>query len=156
MEADLVTAFNLFYNEQKILAQAHRLYQSKYGQGQVIDLLSDSRNPLYYLGIECKSCDFSKGQGTLNFKSRFSEGQIEKEHKFCLRTGRKGLLAVEIRLGAGKSKKMYFAPLKEVYDSWLKGIKSLKLKEIMLYPYLKREKGKYIVTEYFFEELEEI
>jgi len=156
MEAAISAALNLFFNNNKIFAESYRLYQSKYGQGQNVDIVCDSRNEMYYLGIECKSCDFSKGQGTLNFKSRFSEGQIEKEYRFCLRTGRKGLVAVEIRLGAGKPKKIYFIPLREIYNAWIKGKKSLKLKEIMLYPCLKREKGKYIVNETFFEELEKI
>jgi hypothetical protein len=156
MESSLVLALNSFFSEHKIYAESYRLYQSKYGFGQNIDLVCDSLDRIYYLGIECKSCDFSKGQGTLNFKSRFSDGQIEKEHRFCLKTGRKGFVAVEIRLGAGKPKKMYFVPLKEIYDAWSKGKKSLKLKEIMLYPYLKREKGKYIITESFFKELEEV
>jgi penicillin-binding protein-related factor A (putative recombinase) len=119
-----------------------------------VDIVCDSLLKEYYLGIECKSCDFSKGQGTLNFKSRFSEGQIEKEYRFCIKTGRTGLLAVEVRLGAGKPKKTYFIPLKDVYKAWkTEGRKSLKLKEIQEYPKLDREKGKYVFTENFFKNL---
>jgi hypothetical protein len=103
--------------------------------------------------IEAKSMDASK-YNTFNFKSRFDENrdgfQLEREYAFCQLTGRKGFLALETRNGAGKSRNCYLIPLSEVYEHWRSGEKSLKMNNIVNYPKLKREKGKYIIANNLF------
>jgi hypothetical protein len=140
--------------QQNIKAFAFRQYQTKFGLGQVADILCDSLNRKFYSMIEAKSMDTSTGVKTFNFKSRFDESkegfQLERENAFCELTGRKGILALELRNGAGKTRDCYFIPLSEVYNLWKSGEKSLKMKDIINYPKLKREKGKYIIEDLIF------
>ena len=153
MENEIVKSFNLYYKNNNIKALAHRLYQSRFSRGQFCDFLSDSIDSKYYFAAECKSIDFTKYK-SLNFKSRFSEAngihQLEREHFFMEQTGRKGYLIVECRMGPGKPKECYFINMNFVYNIWKSGEKSLKRKDIIKYPKLKREKGIYIIDEKIF------
>ena len=153
-ENEIVNALNFFYIKNNISAEAFRLFQAEYSKGQKCDILSDSRNPRYYLAIECKSINSAKYK-TFNFKSRSSQtedgiSQFEKEFKFAQRTGRNGLLLIECRMGGGHAKLCYFIPMKDVCDALSDGKKSFKLKEIQSYPSLSREKGRYIVEDEIF------
>jgi hypothetical protein len=154
MEANLVRSLNSFFMEQKIKAFAFRQYQVKFGLGQVADILCDSLDKRFYSMIEAKSMDTSTGVKTFNFKSRFDESkegfQLARENAFCELTGRKGILALELRNGVGKSRDCYFIPLCEVYDLWKSGEKSLKMKDIISYPKLKRKKSLYVVDDEIF------
>ena len=154
MEANLVNSLNSFFIKENIKAFAYRQYQSKFGRGQVADILCDSLDKRFYFMIEAKSMNTSKGVKTFNFKARFDESkegfQLERENAFCDLTGRKGFLVLELRNGAGKSRDCYFIPLDKVYSLWKSGEKSLKMKDIINYKKLKREKGKYIIDEKIF------
>ena len=152
MESALVNSLNSYFKANEILAFAYRQYQSKYGRGQVIDILVDSLDRRFYLAIEAKSMDAAKN-GTFNFKSRFDTSkdgfQLEREIAFCNLTGRTGILALELRNGAGKERSCYFIPLEDVYNKWKSGEKSLKLNEIYnnsSYKKLERKKGRYVYS----------
>lgn len=148
MENEIVKALNTYYKTNNIKALSYRLYQSQYSKGQWCDILSDSLDPKHFLAIECKSIDYTKYK-TLNFKSRFSEAegfhQLEREHFFTEQTGRKGLLIIECRMGPGKPREAFVVDMIHVYNLWKSGEKSLK--NITSYNKLKREKGRYVISE---------
>lgn len=151
MESALVNCFNSYFQKNNIMAFAYRQYQSKYGRGQVVDILVDSLDKNFYLAIEAKSMDATKN-GTFNFKSRFDTSkdgfQLEREIAFCKLTGRTGILALELRLGAGKSRECYMIPLIDVYNFWKSGEKSLKVTKVTeKYKKLERKNGKYYYWE---------
>ena len=95
----LAAALNSFFEREGVQAIAYRLKQSRFAS-QLVDILVDSRNPEYYLAIECKSLDARKTK-SLYFKQHFSSAagnhQLERETEFIIRSGRKGILAVELR-----------------------------------------------------------
>ena len=101
----LVNALNSFFEKDGIAAIAYRLKQSRFS-GQFMDILVDSKIPEYYLAIECKSLDARKTK-SLYFKQHFSLAagahQMTRETDFITRSGRQGILAVELRYGAGKA-----------------------------------------------------
>jgi hypothetical protein len=153
-ENDIVNALNFYYNKNKIKALAYRLFQAEYSKGQNCDVVSDSGKKKYYLAIECKTINANKYK-TFNFRSRTSQSesgihQFQKELIFSERTGRKGLLLIELRNGAGKPKLCYFIPMKDAYEAWKSGKKSFSLKEIQSYPSIGRKKGNYIIEDYIF------
>ena len=102
----LVSALNSFFEKDGIAAIAYRLKQSRFS-GQFMDILVDSKIPEYYLAIECKSLDARKTK-SLYFKQHFSLAagahQMKRETDFITRSGRQGILAVELRYGAGKAR----------------------------------------------------
>jgi hypothetical protein len=154
-ENEIVNALNFFYIKNQIKAQAYRLYQAEFSPGQHCDIVSDSANSKYYLALECKTMNSSKYK-TFNFKSRTSQTddgihQFEREFKFAERTGRRGFLLIELRMGAGKPKMCYFIPMKDAFETRQSGKKSYKLSEIQSYPSLSREKGKYVVEDSIFD-----
>ena len=149
LESALVNSLNSYYSNNKIKAVAYRLYQAQYSRGQNVDIVSDSLNKKYYLAIEAKSMNATKA-GTFNFKSRFDYTgggfQLQREILFCRKTGRTGILALELRLGMGKSRECYFIPLEFAYKEWKNGEKSIKLDYITdNFPKINREGGKYIL-----------
>jgi hypothetical protein len=153
-ENDIVNALNNYYNKNKIKALAYRLYQAEYSPGQNCDIISDSGIKKYYLAVECKTMNANKYK-TFNFKSRTSQTesgihQFQKELIFAERTGRKGLLLIETRMGVGKPKLCYFIPMKDAYEAWKSGKKSFTLKEIQSYPSIGRKGGEYIIEDSVF------
>jgi hypothetical protein len=161
MESEITKSLNLYYKENRIKAYAYRFPQSglkrqKGVSNQPCDILSDSENKKFYLAIEAKSIDLSKGKQNLNFKSRFTctNGihQIEHESFFCDITGRTGILAVELRYGPGKPKECYFVPMSLVYSKFKEGEKSLKLNEIRSSFKINRIGGKYNILKNIFKE----
>jgi len=67
------------------------------------------------LGIECKSISVEKGASALYFKQHFivdkkGKHQVERISEFLRQTGRRGFLAVELRMGGGQSKQTYLIP----------------------------------------------
>jgi len=159
MENEITKSLNLYYKENRIKAYAYRFPQSglkrqKGISNQPCDILSDSKNKNFYLAIEAKSMDLSRGKQNLNFKSRFTctngTHQIEHESFFCDITGRTGILAVELRYGPGKPKECYFIPMSLVYNKIKNGEKSLKLNEITSSLKINRIRGKYSISKDIF------
>ena len=100
-EYALTHALNEFFEKDGIAAIAYRLKQSRFST-QFMDILVDSKIPEYYLAIECKSLDARKTR-SLYFKQHFSLAagghQMARETEFITRSGRQGILAVELRHG---------------------------------------------------------
>jgi hypothetical protein len=145
----IASSFNAFFEEMGIEAIAYRLKQSRFAS-QVMDILVDSRFPEYYLAIECKSLDARK-TGSLYFSQHFNScggvHQLVRESEFIKRSGRRGILAVELRRGAGKPRSAHLVPWIRVCQPFLTGERGLKLKEIESFPALPRKGGAYQVTD---------
>ncbi len=145
----LTNAFNSFFDRQEISAIAYRLKQSRF-VSQMMDILVDSRLPEYYLAIECKSLDSRKTKA-LYFKQHFSTAkgthQLARETEFLTRSGRKGILAVELRQGTGKARMAYFVPWGLVYQHYHEGKSGLTIELIEQNPALERKGGKYELSE---------
>src|SRR5512137_2594644 len=144
----LVSALNSFFEKDGIAAIAYRLKQSRFS-GQFMDILVDSKIPEYYLAIECKSLDARKTK-TLYFKQHFSlaagDHQLARESKFITQSGRQGILAVELRHGAGAARTAHLVPWGEVYQSCQAGKVGLPLEEIQQSPALERKGGAYAIS----------
>lgn len=150
-ERDLTKAYNVFFRERGIKGYAYRLKQYKY-TGQLIDIVVDSPFEEFYQGVECKSMKIVKGKTRINFKEYFSDGQVENEHRFIELTGRRGILAIEMRHDNDKEdpkspkrgwREAYLVPFEYVWDTYLAGEKALSIAAIRSYPQIKREKGLY-------------
>jgi len=126
----MVNSLNSFFEREGIQAIAYRLRQSRFAT-QLADILVDSKIAEYYLAIECKSLDARKTR-SLYFKQHFSEAagghQIERETDFITRSGRQGILAVELRYGVGKSRTAHLVPWGQIFDRYNEGV------ELMRYP----------------------
>ena len=144
----LVRALNSFFEKDGIAAIAYRLKQSRFS-GQFTDILVDSRIPEYYLAIECKSLDARK-TGSLYFKQHFSFAagghQMSRETDFCARSGRQGILAVELRRGAGKARTAHLVPWGQIFQSYQAGAAGLSLRDIEINPPLERKGGSYQIS----------
>ncbi|HUI40134.1 MAG TPA: hypothetical protein VLY86_04345 [Methanothrix sp.] len=144
----LVNALNTFFQKEGITAIAFRLKQSRF-VSQVVDILVDSRRPEYYLAIECKSLDARK-TNSLYFKQHFSSAagahQFARETEFLSRSGRHGILAVELRHGLGRPKTAHLVPWGQVFESYDAGKKGLTLAEIEINPALERRGGTYEIS----------
>ncbi|ABE52413.1 hypothetical protein [Methanococcoides burtonii] len=149
-ERELVLSFNAFFEATDVRGIAHRLKQHRFTP-QFLDVLVDSLNPDYYLGIECKSISVEKGANALYFTQHFTVDkkgahQIDRISDFLRRSGRTGYLAVELRMGVGKSRKAHIVPWDELRDRYHDDT-SLKytVKEIQTYPEMERKKGHYLI-----------
>jgi hypothetical protein len=144
----LTSALNSFFEKEGIAAIAYRQKQSRF-VSQVMDILVDSRMPEYYLAIECKSLDARKAK-SLYFKQHFSSAagahQMARETEFITRSGRQGILAVELRHGAGIAKTAHFIPWGQVFQSYEAGKPGLTLEEIEINPALERKSGAYEIS----------
>ena len=144
-EWELVAALNRFFESEEIRGVAYRLKQSRYTP-QVVDLLVDSPLSRYYLAIECKSLDARKAK-TLYFTQHFSVAsgvhQIERIDQFIESSGRRGILAVELRRGAGKAKTAHLVPWKRVMASFRSERPGISVEEIEALPALERRNGSY-------------
>ncbi|MHC1593604.1 MAG: hypothetical protein ACXQT1_05960 [Methermicoccaceae archaeon] len=113
-ERKLVNVLNAAFRGANKRAIAHRMKQSRF-TSQVVDVLVDSLDPECYLAIECKSISLEKGAKALYFSQHFtvdSHGvhQLTHMREYLGLSGRRGILAVELRRGAGKRKEAYFIP----------------------------------------------
>ncbi|MDM7934595.1 MAG: hypothetical protein QUS08_04300 [Methanothrix sp.] len=144
----LTSALNSFFEREGIQAIAYRLRQSRFAS-QLVDILVDSRRPEFYLAIECKSLD-ARRTGALYFKQHFSSAagahQLERETEFIVRSGRKGILAVELRHGTGRARTAHLVPWGQVYQAWESGRPGLALEEIQANPPLERTAGSYEIS----------
>jgi hypothetical protein len=150
-ERDLTKAYNVFFRERGIKGYAYRLKQYKY-TGQLIDIVVDSPFEEFYQAVECKSMLIPKGKTRINFKAYFSDGQIENEQRFIDLTGRRGILAIEMRHDQDKDdpkspkrgwREAYLVPFEYVWDIYLSGEKALPIAGIRGFPQIKREKAVY-------------
>jgi len=144
----LTHALNAFFEKDGIAAIAYRLKQSPFA-AQFMDILVDSKTPEYYLAIECKSLDARKTK-SLYFRRYFSQAagdhQLSRETEFITRSGRQGILAVELRRGAGKPRTAHLVPWGQIYQSFSEGKSGLSLRDIEINPPLERERGVYMIS----------
>ncbi|MGC9515439.1 hypothetical protein [Methanocrinis sp.] len=144
-EWELVAALNRFFETEEIRGVAYRLKQSRYTP-QVVDLLVDSPLSRYYLAVECKSLDARKTK-TLYFTQHFSIAggvhQIERADRFIESSGRRGVLAVELRRGPGRPKTAHLFPWRRVMEGFRSLSPGIPVEEIEGLPALNRAKGSY-------------
>ncbi|SFM42815.1 hypothetical protein [Methanolobus profundi] len=149
-ERVLVQSFNALFEEKNFKGIAYRLKQHRFTP-QFLDVLVDSLDPDYYMGIECKSISVDKGAKALYFTQHFTTDkhgahQIERISDFLLRSGRTGFLAVELRMGVGRSREAYMIPWTELYRKYNEeGTPKITVDEIREYPQIEREKNKYLI-----------
>ena len=148
-ERELVRSFNDYFGESGLDAISYRMKQHRYSQ-QMLDVLVDSSDRRLYLGIECKSISASKGATALYFSQHFSvnkrgEHQVTKMQEFIQKSGRIGYLAVELRMGTGKSKAAYFITWPNVWSRYVEGQAGFSIEEIRETKLIARNDGKYAV-----------
>jgi len=111
-EWTMVQSLNSFFKSGDRTGKAYRLKQTRY-QSQFLDILVDSKDTRYYLGIECKSINAVKYK-KLYWATYFSQAggvhQLDRIAKFLHETGRKGFLAVELRNGPGHKERPICCP----------------------------------------------
>ena len=145
----LVNSFNAYIEENGIRAISYRLKQHRFTP-QFLDVLVDSLNPDLYLGIECKSISVEKGANALYFSQHFTVDkngihQIERISNYLNKSGRRGFLAVELRLGTGHGREAYMIPWNELKKKYFGKDLKLTLQEIRSFPEIKREGKDYKV-----------
>ncbi len=145
----LVNSFNAYIEENGIRAISYRLKQHRFTP-QFLDVLVDSLNPDLYLGIECKSISVDKGANALYFSQHFTVDkngihQIERISNYLNKSGRRGFLAVELRLGTGHGREAYMIPWNELKKKYFGKDLKLTLQEIRSFPEIKREGKDYKV-----------
>ena len=111
-ERSLVNCFNSYFVATGTRALAYRNKQHRYTE-QVFDIFIDSKDPLWYMAIECKSID-ARSTHKLYYSTHFHNTakfpQIQREIEHLRLTGRLGLLAVEARRGPGKKTACWLVP----------------------------------------------
>ncbi|AKB42709.1 MAG: hypothetical protein RBR63_00770 [Methanosarcina vacuolata] len=145
----LVNSFNAYIEENGIRAISYRLKQHRFTP-QFLDVLVDSLNPDLYLGIECKSISVDKGANALYFSQHFTVDknglhQIERISNYLNKSGRRGFLAVELRLGPGHGREAYMIPWNELAKKYFDKDLKLTLQEIRNFPEIKRQGKDYRV-----------
>ena len=145
----LVNSFNAYIEENGIRAISYRLKQHRFTP-QFLDVLVDSLNPDLYLGIECKSISVDKGANALYFSQHFTVDkngihQIERISDYLNKSGRRGFLAVELRLGPGHGREAYMIPWNELAKKYFDKDLKLTLQEIRNFPEIKRQGKDYRV-----------
>ena len=144
----LTHALNAFFEKDGVAAIAYRLKQSPFS-AQFMDILVDSKTPEYYLAIECKSLDARKTKSLYvgrYFSRAAGAHQLSRETEFITRSGRQGILAVELRRGAGKPRTAHLVPWGQIYQSFSEGKSGLSLRDIEINPPLERERGVYKIS----------
>lgn len=149
-ERILVHSFNDYFEETAIRGISYRLKQHRFTV-QFIDILVDSLDPDYYLGIECKSISVEKGAKALYFTQHFTEDkngihQIDRMQEFLNASGRRGFLAVELRFGSGIQKEAYAIPWADVMKKFKNDSLKFTTREIRKYPEISRIGEKYKVS----------
>jgi len=149
-ERQLADGFNQYFDNRDIDAIAYRRKQHRFSS-QVLDILVDSFDRKYYLGVECKSISLAKGTNKLYFSQHFSDEQIERINRFLEKSGRAGWLAVELKKGKGHLREAHLVPWKEVIDKKNNEEKGLSVEEIKghMGTELIREGGNYDVSPLF-------
>ena len=137
-ERSLVNTLNTAFREANKRAVAHRIKQSRF-TSQVVDVLVDSLDPEYYLAIECKSISLEKGAKALYFSQHFTvDGrgvhQLIHMREYIGLSGRRGILAVELRKGQGKRREVHLIPWCTVIRRFDSGAVGFSVEEIESYP----------------------
>ncbi len=148
-ERELAKSFNISFERNQIDGIAYRIKQHRFSS-QALDVLVDSLNPDYYLGIECKSVSTKKGASALYFTQHFSTDkngahQIERIDEFLKKSGRTGFLAIELRKGVGRPREAYIIKwheLKKRYDDDSVGFT---VDELMELPQIDRDGANYVI-----------
>lgn len=148
-ERGLVTSFNNYFKENNMRGISYRLKQHRFTP-QFLDVLVDSLNPDYYMGIECKSISVEKGTKALYFTQHFTTDkkgahQIDRISDFLNHSGRSGFLAVELRFGVGRSREAYAIPWKDIKERFASESLKFTIEEIAEYPSIIRSGGGYKV-----------
>jgi len=135
-----VNALNEAFREAERRAVAYRLRQSRF-TSQVVDVLVDSLDPECYLAIECKSLSLKRGAKALYFSQHFTvDGrgvhQLSHMADFLRLSGRRGIVAVELRRGPGKRKSVHLIPWCRVIRKFDGGEVGFSIEEIEGYPSL--------------------
>lgn len=141
LERVLVQAFNAFFEKNGIKGIAYRLKQHRF-TSQALDVLVDSLNPDFYIGIECKSISVQKGANALYFTQHFGadrngKNQVERESEFLRRSGRRGFLVVELKYGTGRQRRAYVIPWYDLLEKFNRAA-GFKIQEIEGYPEIPR------------------
>jgi len=148
-ERAVTKAFNAFFKEANVKAYAYRLAQIKFKK-QCMDILVDSPNKNYYLGIECKIRTILPGVPGLYFDDRM-KAQTATQVKFLNRTGRKGYFAIEFRNRPPGSRidvrVACLVPHEDIYKMILAKKPSFTLSDSVKYPILHYEYGEYSLPE---------
>jgi len=71
---------------------------------------------------------------------------MERETDFITRSGRQGILAVELRRGAGKTRTAHLVPWGQIFQSYNAGKAGVPIQEIEVNPPLERKKGEYRIS----------
>lgn len=152
-ELKIVNSLNHYFRKNGIEAIAYRIKQAKFTE-QFCDILVDSKNPLYYLGIECKSINLNSSK-KLYFSQHFHSNereQIFKIDRFLKISGRRGYLALELRKGRGHFNELYFLPWNFVMQKF-KTSGKIDFKEIEKnFVKVRRRNGLYQIKEIFPEQ----
>ncbi|MGB3907314.1 MAG: hypothetical protein WBL02_02640 [Methanomethylovorans sp.] len=147
-ERVLVQSFNSFFTENGIKGIAHRIKQHRFTP-QFLDVLVDSLDPDYYIGIECKSISVEKGAKALYYSQHFTVDkkgthQIARISDFLRLSGRVGFLAVELRMGTGNLREAYIIPWTELDALFnTEGEKKLSISDLKEYAMIEREGNRY-------------
>ncbi len=154
-EAALTKCFNSYFTDNKIAAVAYRHFEY-FRREQLLDVLIDSANRSYYYGVECKSIDYGRIKKlyftTFN-RSAQGKHQIVREQEFLERSGRIGVLALEIRGLEGHKRTVALIPWRELLVLYNLGKKGIELDTFDEYPCLYRVRGEYVLTDEIVSEL---
>lgn len=147
-ERSLVEAINRYFGKNDVSAVAYRRKQHRFSS-QVLDILVDSYDRGYYLGVECKSISTKKGSKKLYFSQHFSNGQIDRISEFLQKSGRSGWLAIELRKGRGRSREAHMVSWNKVMDRRSDNESGLGVEEIREGTELVRDSDTYVVSPLF-------
>jgi len=148
-EYTLNKGLNSYFSEKGIRALAYRQYKQTFTP-QKIDILVDSPNLNYYLGIECKSVkDTTSGQSFYfkTFSTHKGVPQLESEHYFLFNSGRNGLIALEVRTFDGRNTKAYILPFEYVFNKYKLNYPGINFNELKSFPEILKKHGQYIITD---------
>jgi hypothetical protein len=103
------------------------------------------------MGIECKIVSVDKGATELYLSQHLTVDkkgihQIEQISNYLEKTGRRGYLALELRMGVGHSRRAYLIQCKAVEKLYLTKNLKITLDVIRTYPEMKRSGSLYIVS----------
>jgi hypothetical protein len=149
-ERVLVNSFNYYFESTGVKGIAHRLKQHRF-TAQFLDVIVDSLDPDYYLGIECKSISVDKGAKALYFTQHFTvdkkgSHQITRISEFLFRSGRSGFLAVELKMGVGRSREAYIIPWSTLFEKFNDdSTNKITIEQIQEFPRIERDGGKYLI-----------
>lgn len=140
---------NHFKQSDKPDAIAHRKKQHRF-TSQLCDVLVDSSEDSLYLAIEAKSIKAHKNN-KLYFSQHFSENeeahQVERISNFIKRSGRLGLLCLELKHGRGKPRECYMLPWHHIQEEYENNGVGLTIEEITEKGQeVKREGSNYVFT----------